>query len=236
MDKTIGTRPAKDVMFDEFARVAAAVASGRRLEILDVLAQAPRTVEDIAGTIDQSVANTSHHLRRLADDGLVVSDKHGRHVTYRLASQRVYDLWRALQDVTAAHHHQLEDAAQSYLGDREQIDLIDWETLNERLERGDQVVIIDVRPVVEYQAGHLDDAINVPPDRLDSLPGGLPTGGDVVAYCRGTYCAYADQAIRRLQTLGRRAFRLDGGYRDRRPLTHQDLPTGPQGHADPMPR
>jgi rhodanese-related sulfurtransferase/DNA-binding transcriptional ArsR family regulator len=234
MDSRIGTRQAKDAMFDEFARVAAAVASGRRLEILDVLAQAPRTVEDIAGTINQSVANTSHHLRRLADDGLVASDKHGRHVTYRLASQRVYDLWRALQDVTAAHHHELEEAARSYLGDREEIDFIEWETLNERLDRGDHVVIIDVRPELEYRAGHLDGAINIPPDRLETLPSGLPTDGDVVAYCRGTYCAYADQAIRTLQTHGRRAFRLDGGYRDRRPLTHQDLPAGSQAHADPM--
>lgn len=217
MDSTIGSREAKDALFDEFARVAASLASGRRLEILDILAQAPRTVEDIAQTIDQSVANTSHHLRRLADDGLVASEKHGRHVTYRLASDRVFDLWRALQEVTAVHHDALAPAAASYLGDRGEIDLIDWDTLAERIDRGDPVVIIDVRPEPEYRAGHLDGAINIPPERLDTLPGDLPSDIDVVAYCRGTYCAYADQAIRRLQAHRRRAFRLDGGYRDRMP-------------------
>ena len=223
VDAMIGTRQAKDRLFDEFARVAASLASGRRLEILDILAQAPRTVDDIAQNIDQSVANTSHHLRRLADDGLVASEKHGRHVTYRLASDRVFELWRALQDVTALHHDALPPAAASYLGNRQEIDLIDWDTLAERLSRGDDVVVIDVRPEPEYRAGHLDGAINIPPERLDTLPGEIPRGVDVVAYCRGTYCAYADQAIRRLQAHRRRAFRLDGGYRDR--LPPNDRPT-----------
>lgn len=222
----IGTRRAKDALFDEFARVAASLASGRRLEILDVLAQAPRTVEAIAGNIDQSVANTSHHLRRLAEDGLVASEKNGRHVTYRLASDGVYDLWRTLQDVTAAHHRGLAASAVAYLGDRADIDEIDWETLTRRLDRGDRVVIIDVRPESEYRAGHLDGAINIPPNRLDTLAGRLPAGGDVVAYCRGTYCAYADQAIRRLQAEGRRAFRLEGGYRDLWPPASEDPPSG----------
>lgn len=222
----IGTRRAKDALFDEFARVAASLASGRRLEILDVLAQAPRTVEAIADSIDQSVANTSHHLRRLADDGLVASEKNGRHVTYRLASDGVYDLWRLLQDVTTAHRRGLTESAVAYLGDRAEIDVIDWETLARRLDRGDRVVIIDVRPESEYRAGHLEGAINIPPHRLGTLTARLPAGGDVVAYCRGTYCSYADQAIRRLQAEGRRAFRLEGGYRDLWPPTSEDPPSG----------
>jgi len=226
MSAIIGTRQAKDALFDEFARVASALASGRRLEIVDLLAQAPRTVEDVAGNIGQTVANASHHLRRLADDGLVNSEKRGRHVEYRLASERVYVLWRALQEVTAAHHVGLEDAAASYLGNRDEIDLIDWDTLTKRVEQGDSVVLIDVRPAPEYHAGHLEGAINVPPDRLESLPGDLPADGDVVAYCRGAYCAYADLAIRRLQARGRRAFRLDGGYRDRMPVG-QMMPGSP---------
>jgi len=223
---TIGARPAKDTMFDAFARVAASLASGRRLEILDLLAQAPRTVEDVATAIGQTVANTSHHLRRLADDGLVASEKNGRHVVYHLSSARVYELWHALQDATAAHHHGLPDAADAYIGDRNEIDLIDWDTLRRRLEGGDRVVIIDVRPELEYTAGHLDGAISIPPDRLDTALDDLPTGVDVVAYCRGTYCSYADQAVRSLKAAGRAAYRLDGGYRDLDPLDEAAVPPG----------
>ncbi len=218
MGSSIGTRPAKDHLFDAFARVAASLASGRRLEIIDLLAQAPRTVEDVAAAIGQTVANTSHHLRRLADDGLVEAEKTGRHMTYRLSSARVYELWQALQDVTAAHHHGLAAAAEAYVGDRDQIDLIDWETLRRRLGRGERIAIIDVRPQPEYAAGHLDGAISVPPDRFETALGELPPEVDVVAYCRGTYCSYADQAVRRLRAEGRSAYRLDGGYRDLVPV------------------
>ena len=219
MEPSIGTRPAKDALFDTFARVASSLASGRRLEIIDVLAQASRTVDDVARAIDQSVANTSHHLRRLANDGLVTAEKDGRHVFYRLASDRVYELWHALQEVTAAHHDHLSTRVAAYAGDRAEIDQIDWETLRHRLERGDRIVIIDVRPEVEYAAGHLNGALSTPPDRLDEMLIQLPPDVDVVAYCRGTHCAYADQAVRRLRAGGRTAYRLDLGYRQLRPVS-----------------
>ena len=214
MSAVIGARPSKDALFDGFARVAASMASGRRLEILDVLGQAPRSVEDLSLVIGQSVANTSHHLRRLADDGLVDSEKTGRHVVYRLASDQVYDLWRALQEVATAHHADIHALAADYVGDREEIHHTDMNTLRARLDRGDDIVIIDVRPMVEFESGHLDGAIPVPPDDLDAALQAIPPGGEVVAYCRGTYCAYADQAIRALRARGRVASRLDGGYRD----------------------
>lgn len=214
MESTIGSRHAKDALFDGFARVAASLASGRRLEIIDVLAQSPRTVEDVATAIGQTVANTSHHLRRLADDGLVDTERRGRHVVYRLASDEVYELWRALQGVAAAHHDDLAKRAAAYTGDRSEIDLIDWDTLQERLGRGDRIALVDVRPEVEYAAGHLEGAISVPPDRLDTLIDRVASDADVVAYCRGTYCAYADQAVRGLRAEGRSAYRLEVGYRE----------------------
>ena len=216
MTDAIGTRPAKDELFDAFARVAASLASGRRLEILDVLAQAPRSVEELAGSIGQSVANTSHHLRRLADDGLVDSKRAGRHVVYRLASDEVYRLWRALQDVTASHPDDLDRLAIGYVGDRNALDTIDATTLRARLARGDDIVVIDVRPRVEYDAGHFEGAIPVPPEDLNSALDRLPPTGEVVAYCRGEYCAYADQAIRELRSRGRTASRLEGGFPDLR--------------------
>jgi DNA-binding transcriptional ArsR family regulator len=210
----IGSRDAKDALFDGFARIAAALASGRRLEIIDVLAQAPRTVEDVAAAIGQSVANTSHHLRRLADDGLVRAHRDGRHIVYRLASEHVYGLWLALQKVAAIHHRDLESRAAAYLGDRAEIELIDRETLRRRTERGDHVVVIDVRPEAEYVAGHIDGAIPAPPDVLGELLPLLPHDAEIVAYCRGRYCAYADQAVRQLRAAGRTAYRLDEGYRE----------------------
>jgi len=214
MTVTIGSRVAKDTLFDGFARVAAALASGRRLEIIDLLSQAPRTVEDVASAIGQSVANTSHHLRRLADDGLVDAQRDGRHITYRLASHQVYELWRALQNVTTAHHDGLDARAEAYLGDQAEIDLIDRETLRRRLQRGEPVVVLDVRPEEEFRAGHIQGAISAPPESLGKLLPKLPAGPDIVAYCRGRYCAYADQAVRQLRAAGRTAYRLEEGYRE----------------------
>lgn len=214
MTSAIGTRPAKDALFDTFARVAASLASGRRLEIVDILAQAPRSVEEIASAIDQSVANTSHHLRRLAGDGLIRSRRDGRHVYYELVSEDVYTLWRALQSVAGSHHEELDGRAEAYLGDRSQIETVDRETLRQRLERGDAVVVIDVRPELEYWAGHIEGAISTPPERLGEILPSLPGGADVVAYCRGEYCVYADQAVRLLRASGRTAYRLEAGYRD----------------------
>jgi DNA-binding transcriptional ArsR family regulator len=214
MGVTIGTRPAKNVLFDDFARVASALASGRRLEIIDVLSQAPRSVEEIAAAIDQSVANTSHHLRRLADDDLIRASRQGRRVIYQLASDDVYILWRTLQQLAADHHSGVNERAQAYLGDRSEIAIIDHDTLRRRLAQGDEIVVIDVRPELEYEAGHVEGAISAPPDRLDQVIPTLPTRSDIVAYCRGEYCAFADQAVRQLRDTGRTAYRLDAGYRD----------------------
>ncbi|HKX75378.1 MAG TPA: metalloregulator ArsR/SmtB family transcription factor [Acidimicrobiia bacterium] len=211
-----GSRPAKDQLFDGFAQVAAALASGRRLEIVELLAQAPRSVDEIAGAIEQSVANTSHHLRRLALDGLVTHRRRGRQVVYQLASDQVYGLWKALQQVAAAHHHELTTRAERYLGQRAGLGTLGLDELKERVSRGEDLLLIDVRPVEEYAAGHIPGAISVPPDQLellDELIQNHATAG-IVAYCRGPYCVFADQAIRYLEARGRRAWRLHGGVRD----------------------
>ena len=209
---SIGSRAAKDALYDSFARVAASLGSGRRLEIIDVLAQAPRTVEDLSVAIGQSLANTSHHLRRMAHDGLVFSARHGRQVEYRLASRHVHDLWRSLQAVAAQHHDGLEQKAVAYLGDRSEIAVLDRQAAVERM-RDPGTIVIDVRPRVEYEAGHVAGALNIPPDQLEELLLKLPDG-EVVAYCRGRYCSYADQAVRLLVAAGRVAYRVDDGFHD----------------------
>jgi rhodanese-related sulfurtransferase len=215
-------RGAKDALFDGFATIAKALASGRRAEAVELLAQGERTVEHIASELGQSVANTSHHLRTLARAGLVTSRRQGTHVHYRLASDDVLELWWAMRTVAVAQVDGFDRLARAYLGVRDQIDVISQEELLERLDHGG-ILVIDVRPAAEYHAGHLPGALHVPPDQLDLLDA-LPADQDVVAYCRGPYCAYADDAVRQLTRLGRRAARLDAGLPEwrqaGRPIEH----------------
>lgn len=205
-----GRRQAKNVLFDAFATIAAALASGRRAEIVEVLAQGERTVDQVAESIDQSMANTSHHLRTLARAGLVASRREGTRIYYRLASETVAELWLAVREVAAEQLDELDQLATDYVGDRGELEAISRDELRERLDAG-AVVVIDVRPEVEYEAGHIPGAISVPPDRLDELLDALPADRDIVAYCRGQYCVYADDAVRELTARGRSAARLEDG-------------------------
>lgn len=203
-------RVAKDVLFDALASVAKALGNGRRAEIIDVLMQGERRVEDLAVEIGQSVANTSQHLQLLLRTGLVRTRRDGPRVYYSLTSDQVADLWRTLRRVAEGHVAHLDELASAYLGDRVGLETISREQLVERLRIGD-VVIVDVRPTAEYDAAHLPGAINVPPDELDRRLSGLTDDQQVVAYCRGPYCVYADDAVRALTGQGRSALRLVDG-------------------------
>src|SRR5689334_11102436 len=190
----MGDRTEKDALYDGFADIAKAIASGRRCEIVDLLAQGERRVEDIAAELDQSVANTSHHLRALARAGLVTTRRDGTRIHYRLASDRVGELWAAVRDVAGAHVAGLEKLAAAYVGDRDGIEVVDRDELAARL-RGNGVVVLDVRPQREFAAGHITGARSVPVRELRKHLKALPVGTDVVAYCRGPYCVYADDAV-----------------------------------------
>jgi rhodanese-related sulfurtransferase len=198
-------------LFDAFASAAQALGSGRRAEIVDVLAQGERSVEEIANEISQSVANTSQHLHVLARAGLVRSRREGTRVFYRLASERVGDLWAAVRDVAVRHVAEVNQLADEYLGEREGVEHVSAEELQRRLARGD-VVVLDVRPEPEYEAGHIPGAQSVPLDALASLAPKLPRRRQIVAYCRGPYCVYADDAVRALRARGLKARRLDVGF------------------------
>jgi rhodanese-related sulfurtransferase len=202
---------AKDALFDAFAEVAKALASGHRAEIADLLAQGERPVEEIATEIGQSVANTSHHLRAMARAGLLVTRRDGTRIFYRLASDRVGELWAAVRDVAAEHVAGLDRLALAYLGERDGIEVVGRAELAARLERG-EVVVLDVRPPAEYQSGHIMGARSAPIAELRRHLRALPPGIDVVAYCRGPYCVYADEAVRELNRRGFRASRLIDGY------------------------
>ncbi len=204
-------RAAKDALYEGFAEVARALASGRRAEIADLLAQGERPVEEIAGEIGQSVANTSHHLRAMARAGIVTTRREGTRIYYRLASGPVAELWAALRDVAAEHVAGLERLARAYLGERNGIEVVGRAELAARLERG-EVVLLDVRPVAEYESGHIAGARSAPITELRRHLRALPPGADVVAYCRGPYCVYADEAVRELSRQGFRARRLIDGF------------------------
>ena len=206
----MGDRAAKDALFDAFAEVAKALASGRRAEIVDVLAQGERSVEQIAAEIDQSVANTSHHLRAMARAGVLRTRREGTRIVYMLASDRIGDIWAAMRDIAAEHVAGINELADAYVGDRSALEPVSRHELEARLKAGD-VVVLDVRPAVEYEAGHIPGARSVPVGELRRLRS-LAKDTEIVAYCRGPYCVYADEAVRQLRRRGFAAKRLEDGY------------------------
>ncbi len=207
----VGDRAAKDALYDGLAATAKALGNGRRAEIVDVLAQGERPVEEIADQIGQSVANTSQHLQHLLRAGLVHARRAGTRVYYRLAGAQVSALWAALRDVAAAEQAQVQRLADAYLGDRSDVQTMPRAELARRLRRRD-VVVLDVRPAPEYAAGHIPGAVCVPVEHLPRRLREIPADTDVVAYCRGPYCAFADDAVRLLRRRGRRAQRLEDGF------------------------
>ena len=207
----MGDRQAKNALFDGFADVAKALASGRRVELVDVLAQGERHVEALAREIGQSVANTSHHLHVLAGAGLVATRRAGNRIYYQLASEDVEQLWASLRSVAQTHLDDLDDLAADYLGARTRLEEISRDELAQRLDDGN-LIIIDVRPEAEYAAGHIRGARSVPIDQLPDVVRGLTTDVEVVAYCRGPYCVFADDAVRLLRRHRRRARRLQDGF------------------------
>jgi rhodanese-related sulfurtransferase len=208
---TQGERQAKDALFDALASVAKAMASGRRAEIVELLAQGERTVDEVAVAIDQTVANTSHHLRTLAGAGLVRTRREGTWVHYSLASDDVAAMWSAIRRVASQQVTEIERLAAAYLGDRDSLAVMDREELRQRIDDG-TVVVLDVRPAVEHAAEHIADAVNIPIDELARRLDELSSDATVVAYCRGPYCVYADDAVRFLTRQGRAAVRLEEGF------------------------
>jgi rhodanese-related sulfurtransferase/predicted transcriptional regulator len=216
-------------LFDGFAAVGKALSSGRRLELLDVLAQGPRSVERLAAEIGQSVANTSSHLQVLLRAGLVVTQRDGNRIVYRLAGEAVEDLWVALRATTEAHAAALDRLTVDYLGDRSELETITRAELAARMRREPRPVVLDVRPAAEFEAGHVPGAVSVLPNEVAGTVNRLPNGSDVVAYCRGPFCIYADDAVRALRQQGHRAVRLEDGFPEWRraglPIAVGDEPT-----------
>ena len=207
----MGHHQEKEALFDGLVEAARALGNGRRAELIDVLAQGERPVDELAAEIHQSMANTSQHLQRLLRAGLVCSRRSGTRIYYSLASPAVERLWRALRETAEAHTEELGDLVRAYVGDRADLNMITRDQLRRRLRQGD-VVVLDVRPQPEYDAGHIPGALSLPVSDLKSRLREVPQGSEIVAYCRGPYCLYADEAVQMLTDEGRRAARLEEGF------------------------
>jgi rhodanese-related sulfurtransferase/DNA-binding transcriptional ArsR family regulator len=220
-------RAAKTALFDEFARVGKALASGRRMELLDVLANGERTVEVLAGEGGLSVANASQHLQVLRRAGLVATRREGTSVHYRLAGPEVFELWRALRTLAASRLAEVERLAAAYLGARNELEPVTRQELARRLQQGEELVVLDVRPAEEYAAGHLPGAVSIPISELRRRLAELPRDREIVAYCRGPFCAFAHDAVQVLADAGLTARRLEDGLPEWRadglPVFHPEL-------------
>ncbi len=210
----MGDRATKDALFDGFAQVAKALANGRRAEIVDVLANGERSVESLSNEVHQSIANTSQHLQILKNAGLVATRRNGTFVYYRLTSPEVIAFWRSLQTIARESRGDVERLAREYLGEDE-IEELTKEDLWERLQRKDnKLVVLDVRPLEEYEAGHIPGAFSIPLDELRKRVNELPKSKHIVAYCRGPLCALAPEATRYLKGKGYNVKRLVDGAPD----------------------
>jgi rhodanese-related sulfurtransferase/DNA-binding transcriptional ArsR family regulator len=204
-------RAFKDSLFEQFARVGKALSSARRLELLELLAQGERSVEDLAEQAGLTVANASQHLQILRSARLVAMRKDGLYARYSLSSDRALKLWLALRDFGETEIAEIQRVVSNYLHDRQELEAITAEQLRARLDRG-SVVLLDVRPEAEYQSGHIRGAISMPVAALERRLSRLPKRKAIVAYCRGPYCVFADEAVRLLRGRGYRAQRLEVGF------------------------
>ncbi len=204
-------RMLKNRLYEQFARVGGALASPARLELLDVLAQGERSVEVLAERASLSVANGSRHLQVLREAGLVESRKQGLRVYYRLAEPGVYDLLQSVRALAERRLAEVDRIVSAYVGHRDELEPVSRHELLERARSG-RVVVLDVRPAEEFEAGHVPGAVSIPIDELEERLGELPRSKEVVAYCRGPYCVWSHRAVETLRAAGRNARRLVDGF------------------------
>jgi rhodanese-related sulfurtransferase/DNA-binding transcriptional ArsR family regulator len=203
-------RAFKDAIYEQLARIGKAAASPRRLELLDLLGQGPRSVEALANETNQSVANVSQHLQVLRAARLVDAKKDGLYVTYRLADEGVAKFFLTLRELAESRLEEIAEVAQSFFEARDALEPVDRDVLVERVRSG-EVTVLDVRPAEEFHAGHIPGAVSIPVAELKRRLASLPKYREVVAYCRGPYCVFAVDAVKVLRDNGFKAVRMDEG-------------------------
>lgn len=201
----------KEKLFEELSRIGKALASPKRLELIEILAQGERSVEALSRATALSVANASHHLQALREARLVEARKEGLFVFYRLVSPQVFDLVGMIRRLAEQHIAEVDRLVRAYFGARDELEPVSREELTQRAQAG-TVIVLDVRPPEEYRAGHIPGAASVPLDQLERRLKKLPRGKEIVAYCRGPYCLMAYEAVALLRERGRRARRLVDGF------------------------
>jgi rhodanese-related sulfurtransferase len=206
-------RAFKDQLFEQFARIGKALANPHRLELLDLLAQGERNVEDLAQQAGMSVASTSQHLQALRAARFVEVRREGLYAYYRLADERVFGVWQALRDLGEARLAEIDHLVRTFLEDRDVLEAVGAEELLARLH-DEGVLVLDVRPEEEYRAGHIPGARSVPLERLEDHLKHIPKDLEVIAYCRGPYCVFSDEAVALLRSRGYRAYRFAQGLPD----------------------
>jgi rhodanese-related sulfurtransferase len=215
INRPINERQFKTAMFALLARIGKALASPKRLELLDILVQGPRTVDVVAGEAGLTVANASQHLRALRAAHLVEAEKRGLFVTYRIADPEVTAFFRALRTLAENRIEDIRRVSREFLDARSGMERVDRDGLLRRVREG-EVTVLDVRPPEEYRAGHIPGAVSVPLSELKRRMKELPPRREIVAYCRGPYCVLAVKAVGLLRNQGFRAFRLEDSVADLR--------------------
>jgi rhodanese-related sulfurtransferase/DNA-binding transcriptional ArsR family regulator len=211
-------RNLKDLLYQEFARIGKSLSSPRRLEILDVLTQGPKTVEALAKSTNMSIANVSQHLKTLFNSRMVNYKKEGNYVIYELADEIIADFLTSLHALSEKQLVQVQQIKQEFLNDKLGMEGVTLSELKERMEKG-EVLLLDVRPPEEYEKAHIPGAISIPIEELENKLSSLPPNCEVVAYCRGPYCLMSAEAVEILRSNGIHAFRLEEGVRDWKQIT-----------------
>ncbi len=209
----MSNRAFKDPLYAQFARIGHAVASPKRIELLDLLTQGEKTVDMLAEQSAVPIKNTSAHLRVLRQARLVETTRRGTHVHYRLANDSVFDFLRSLQTIAQERLAEVAQVTALYLTRRDELQPVSLQELRKLMRAGD-VTVVDVRPLAEYEAAHIPGAVSIPVQNLRRRLTELPKGKEVIAYCRGAYCVYSVEAVELLRKKGFRARRADRGLPD----------------------
>lgn len=207
----MNARQFKDQVYNELSAISKAMANPHRLEILELLAQGPSTVEYIADHTGLSIANTSHHLQVLRKARLAKTERKGKYSHYSLANMQVFEVWNSLRELGLSQNAEIERLIRDFRNDRQSLETISLEVLQQRIENK-EVLLLDVRPEEEFEEGHITSAVSIPAKKLEERIKSLPTNKEIIAYCRGPLCAMADEAVEILRNNGFRSKRLEGGY------------------------
>jgi rhodanese-related sulfurtransferase len=214
----INERNLKDLLYEEFARIGKSLSSPKRLEILDLLSQGPKSVDTLAKATDMSVANVSQHLKTLFNSRLVKFKKDGNYVIYELADEIISDFLSSLHALSEKQLVQVQQIKEEFLNDQLGIEGITLSELKDRMDKG-EVLLLDVRPKEEYEKAHIPGAVSIPIEELEEKLSSLPANCDVIAYCRGPYCLMSAEAVEILKAKGINAFRLEEGVKEWNQIT-----------------